>query len=754
MKQMKYLTFVLFLALCIFAEKLEAEYSCEEYLEWAEREYALLLVETPKREQEWLESHNHEDRLYYWEPRHPIWMCAIASMLYKVKGEEHYAKEAIRWLLKADSYRKMYPDSLARRFPEYKNGVPIVADFFNLQVITRSYYLVRESPSLTLSDKLLLDSLVAATADHFTIYPEWGPMNRALVRATGLLFAAKAMPQHPNSTKWMKIAQSLYEDSIQQWQIEDAQLYQGIWLYQFIMIKESLNEYRSVIDLMLEFYSELFSLLISPTGMIPSNGDSRWEESRSTFLPVFEWAANKTRRKKYKWIALQILSRSLKSFDYKIGGYNAMMLLDAYRWCSNDVQPKKPKGQSSEVLEDLIGKKIVFRNGYDSSSTYLLLNYRDEGDYGFVAREFLRNTIPIEEEKTHHGHADENAILRLMKGGSLLLSASGYRSDIPSGPYGAYRADYFQNRLIVRNQKKWRRQNMFEFIRHSGGYRKVRTYKIDFLSLSDVDVSRTRLIDNVTGYQWDRIIAWLRQDDLFVCVDVVKVLRDDFYTFANLWHAQTVHARGEHYYVTSIDSIGNQKVGNSSHRLLVYFPDTNGKSDSSFALDRRGNSYDAIYQSRASHYFEGSFESFVTILAPHKSTDDVQAIVNSVEILSADASQKGCGIKFHTPTGIKYLCFKKDLRMDLVPENVRPRYRYDRGKIKYGPLETDASVLYANVTKDSIHYSAANMVRIYYQNEKLFQSDTVTFLNQPDDGSTAYGPIKWRKWEDSVALVK
>ncbi len=101
-------------------------------------------------------------------------------------------------------------------------------------------------------------------------------------------------------------------------------------------------------------------------------------------------------------------------------------------------------------MEDVQGKKIVFRNGWSPLSTYLLLNYRDEGDGGLNFRDYLRDTIPVEEEKMTHGHADENSIVLLMSGGSVLLHDGGYRDYMPSGPFGAYRQDYFHNRLVVR----------------------------------------------------------------------------------------------------------------------------------------------------------------------------------------------------------------------------------------------------------------------------------------------------------------
>ena len=68
-------------------------------------------------------------------------------------------------------------------------------------------------------------------------------------------------------------------------------------------------------------------------------------------------------------------------------------------------------------------------------------------------RDYLRDSLPVEEEKMTHGHADENSIVSLMSGGSILLRDGGYRDYMPSGPFGAYRQDYFHNRLVIRPEK-------------------------------------------------------------------------------------------------------------------------------------------------------------------------------------------------------------------------------------------------------------------------------------------------------------
>ena len=177
-------------------------------------------------------------------------------------------------------------------------------------------------------------------------------------------------------------------------------------------------------------------------------------------------------------------------------GYNFLtVIFGVMKW-----KREPPELLSSRGDGGCPGEKDRISQWLGKDSTYMLLNYRDEGDGGLNFRDYLRDTIPVEEEKMTHGHADENSIALLMSGGSVLLHDGGYRDYMPSGPYGAYRQDYFHNRLCVRPEKIWMGQNrgeyrysvrdsvpgqgIMDFLRNAGSYRRIRTQKVDFLSLS------------------------------------------------------------------------------------------------------------------------------------------------------------------------------------------------------------------------------------------------------------------------------
>jgi hypothetical protein len=89
-------------------------------------------------------------------------------------------------------------------------------------------------------------------------------------------------------------------------------------------------------------------------------------------------------------------------------------------------------------------------------------------------------------------------------------------------------------------------QSVLDFLHNAGSYKKVRTQKVDFLSLDDFDYSRTRLIDDNMGYEADRIIVYVKEPELFVVFDVFKAQKEGYFTLSNLWHTRQIITRGKH----------------------------------------------------------------------------------------------------------------------------------------------------------------------------------------------------------------
>jgi hypothetical protein len=731
-----------------------------DYLRYIKNAAEIGWRDYPQVIEKWKKSPNHHELWGYDAPAHPIYLADLLGYLYQETVEKSYAEKARDILASFGDLRETYPKEFQAGRAEYRHGVPAISNFFIMPPYSRAYMRIRESGVIDAKSREKIERDLAFSLDHIFYFPEWGAHNRAMLRAESLYYGAVALAGHPNANKWKQMAETLAADSLNQWEIEDATGYHGVWLYSLFSYANIAGREDALQSPQVKYYLDYFTQLITPHGNIADFGDSHWNGGWERFVPVYEKAATVYRNAQYKYVATELTRRAIERIakTQNLGDFSQVNLgvgvgsafTDAHRWADDAVAPRPPSTLSGEVMDDLIGKKMVFRNGWERTSTFMLLNYRDEGDGGRLGREYLRENLSVEEEKMHHGHADENSIALLMSGGSALLHDGGYRPDLPSGQYGAWRADYFHNRVVIRKNKRDKTQDVYEFLRNSGAYRQVRTQKIDFLKFKDVDVSRTRVIDDEMGYQWDRVVSYVKQKDFFIVIDGVKALRRDYFTFTNLWHTRLVARRDVKSFDTSIDKIGADILPNNKS-LLIHFPENSqGKQIGTFGVSRHYQDETAIYQTISSFYQPGDFEYFVTILIPHAAGRNESTDTARFRLIDVDKRGRAIGVEINDGGEISLICVKLDLEMDLARENIRPRYLYDLGKVRYGDLETDASYLFASIRNNRISYSAATMTKVLYRNQTLMEALPNTFGLQLDGSSPRTGYARWRFWEDNV----
>lgn len=706
--------------------------------------------DNPRIIEQWKSDYKPSTLWGYNSPGYPVYLAGTLGFLYEVTKDETYARRATELLLSYGELRNSYPKDFWKTRAEYVNGIPAISNFFFMPPYVRAYLRIRNSSALTDASRRKIEEDIAGSADFVFFFPEWGTHNRAMLRAEALIYAAQALPNHPHAAKWKHMAQILADDSMKQWEIEDATVYHPVWLTSLYSYADATAQPELFDSPLTKYYQQYFLELIGPQGTVPEFGDARWFSGLEglRFVAIFEKGAAVYKDPELKWAAKTVFETARRN-GIPLGVAEAYDLSDAYRWADESVQPRQPKGRSQEVLDDVVGKKIVFRNGWEPTSTYMLLNYRDEGDGGWTYREFLRQTISVEEEKMTHGHADENSIPLLMTEGSVLLHDADYRSDLPSGPYGAWRQDYFHNRLVARTGKRDSHQGLLEFVQNSGAYRAVRTQKIDFLNLKEVDMSRTRVIDEDLGYQSDRVITYVKEENWFVVVDAVKILRSGYYTFSTMWHALNLLAKGQDYFDVATDSIQGIKFPTTCS-LLVVFPETYAKTIGVEPISRSNQKEHAIYQTISSQYKAGDTELFVTVLIPHRRDENIEKLKSRVRLVDVTAPYRAVGLQLDRGDRTSYLCVKIDLTMDVARENVRPRYLYALGKVGYGDFETDAHYMFATVNKGSVTYSAANVLKVLYKGKPLMEALANTHGLQLDGSPDRVGYVKWRYWEDTV----
>ena len=715
----------------------------------------------------WKETFDPDGPFGYRAPGGLLDLASIYATLFELERTPIYADRTKQVLLTYGDYRREFPEPAAKRRPDYTNGVPALPDFFVVMRYLRAYDTLHRLGQVSPEEGARIEALAAHSIEYLLQTSEWGAMNRTMLRAESLAWAVRAMPTHPRAAAWELQRRALGDDNWGNWEIEDSSLYHGVWLYALLGYADCLGKTGELFRTPeVYYYAHYFLNLMSPAGFVPDFGDAQWGANWNHFLVFFEAAAARLNDPQLKWAAQQIASRFLDLKNPTNAGLGCF-LLDAYRWGRDDIAPREPVRLSGDVMEDVQGKKVVFRSGWKPDSSYLLLNYRDEGDGGLNFRDYLRDSIPVEEEKMTHGHADENSVALLMSGGSVLLHDAGYRDYMPSGPYGAYRQDYFHNRLCVRPEKIWMgqaegeerysqrgaipAQPVLEFLRDAGSYRPVRTRKVDFLSLPDFDYSRTRLIDDGWGYDADRVIVYLKDPEMFVVFDVLKARIDEYFTLANLWHTRRILERGDHWYDTVYDAIGSNTLPDAK-RLLILFPLTHFRLEGVEPLKRHGQDEQTIHQTTGRHFEPAQTEGFVTVLIPHAREAAAATLARQVALVETVPERAGLAVRIDTGTRRILVGVKQDLRMDIARDFRRPRYLYEKGRIAYGQLETDGDLVVAAEDAGRLSYTIVDMTRAQWGGQVLFQNGQSFHGLAFDASSDTSGVDKVRYWRDTVSL--
>ncbi len=739
----------------------------DEYLAYAKASAEYTYAHYDELIERWRNGFDPENVFGYRAPGGLLEMAVIYAYFYERDKVQEYADRAKGVLLTYGDFRSQYPDYARERRADYAAGVPALPDFFTVMRYIRAYETLLRFEQFTAAEKTKIERIIEESLDYLLRTQEWGPMNRTILRAETLAWATGTLVDHAKRPMWDMLRVSLADDNWGNWEIEDATIYHAVWLYSLIGYADALGKVDELFATPeMYYYAHYFLELMSPAGMIPDFGDAAWQQNWNRYLVFFETAAAQYKNPQMKWAAT-VIARKFIDFDAPTSVGLGYLLLDCYRWGDDSVPAEAPTSGSKEVMEDVQGKKVVFRNGWDERATYLLLNYRDEGDGGLNFRDYLRDTIPVEEEKMTHGHADENGIVLLMSGGSVLLHDGGYRDYMPSGPYGAYRQDYFHNKLCVRAEKIWMGQNegeyrysvagrvavpgqpVLEFLRNAGSYRRVRTRKVDFISLPDFDYSRTRVIDDNMGYEHDRVIAYLKGPDLFVVFDIFKSRVEEYFTLANLWHTRKIFSQGEHWYDTGYDRIQNHELSQEK-RLLIIFPRTHYRLEGVEEETRHYQDELLIHRTTAQHFELGETVGFITVLLPHEADEPVRDWLNAVELLSVTPEKAGMGVTLKVGESEYSVAVKNDLRMDITRDWRRPRYTYKSGKINYGDLETNGDFAYTAIKDGTLAYTVVNLSKIFFRGQLLFEAKPSLYGLAFDGSRDAAGTGKLRYWRDEV----
>jgi len=707
------------------------------YRQLVQESYEAALRQLPEQLARWRQYFSEGQE--FAPPIEPAAVAGIAAALYEATAAPTYAWTAFRWLALYDTLRQLYPEALRRRLPSYAQGVPPVPDFFALPIFCRAYLRIR--PALSPTQQAYLQQLITASTNSMLHFLEWGAINRSILRALGLALSAHACPSAPQAPQWRSLAQTLIAESRTSWLLEDAQLYWGIWLYALLLLGEyadsSLWQLPS-----LPFYIEAALQLMTPFSAVAPFGDTRTAgENAAEFAAIFEWAAARYRNPAYRWAAAQLTQRWLVPLK-PLPAYRALILCDAARWADTTLPPLPPPAPSLWCSEDAVIKKLILRSGWDSSATYLLLNYRDAPTYGWRAQAFLHQSLPIEEEKGSHGQSDELALIWFIYQSCLLLSPPGYREGIPSGPNGAYRAEYFHNRLVVQPGRPSSGQSLWDFLRHAGSHQPVQTTKIDAWDFSPLTYARLRLTDFSRGYIWERILIAIRGHPIQLLIaDLVQFLRDGPFTLVQLWHGdEALHADKAGCILATKSAAG--LLGDTTWALGIWDVTGNKVRDTLFPSRRHGHPAIAYARWQTGWYRAGERTAIVSYLIPvprHTLPHPPRATLNSMPT--------GLGLQLSYGDTLWNIVVQWDVLAGSIGDGRRPQYESTLRTLVLDSLSSDADFAFVRQTSDGLTAGLTYGTFLTFGSQTLFQAPPSFFPLQLNGDPPRTARLQWRAWE-------
>ncbi|MBQ3140555.1 MAG: hypothetical protein IJC25_01170 [Clostridia bacterium] len=670
-----------------------------------------------------------------------VYLAMIDALQYRVSSDLFFAQRAKRTLMDLHRNKAVF-DGMTDFNSQFSFKV---MDFmFMPNIYLRTWNMLHGSGVFSAEEDALIEQNVTEGVEPIFTFPEWGSHNRAVLRALNLSLAAKYFPNNKNAAKWRKMGEYLMEESFGKWTIEDGATYNPVWLNAILVYAEEMDRPELFDSPAVKYYAEYFAHLLPPSGIYPEFGDARWGTNWAAYVCCLERLAAVYKNGHYKYTAermfevMEHLDPGTAPLTLKMGH----AFVEAYLWEDESVRPVKPNYVSEEALCDTVGKKIVFRSGVEADDDYLLLNYRDEVQTNRLGQYYLRNTIPVHAEKTHHGHSDENAICHYEHSGSVLLHDGGYRPRLRRN--GEWRADYFHNTVVVRKGRYMGASSFFEYLDDGGDYKRTATEKVLFDRFEHLDVSRTRshILDSSTVF--DRSICYFKRERMFLVVDSLRVTVDGGYVMAPLFFGGECEKRGDGHYVTRYAYIGSDeftdRIPNGGGKLHVYYVGNH----STEGVERVSRSYteeSVLYRYDNRDLCVGETAHFVTLLCPDDCFSDRISARLTYE------GHDGVGVEVQTQYGTYRLGFKSIDELGKRVSTERPTYAFERSSVDYGGLVSDGVFVFTENGADN-RFGFLAGTRVDLDGSTVFEAPQGVFM-QADytwDNKTSL----WRKWEDVI----
>ncbi|HPF57057.1 MAG TPA: hypothetical protein PLV03_11005, partial [Clostridiales bacterium] len=305
-----------------------------------------------------------------------------------------------------------------------------------------------------------------------------------------------------------------------------------------------------------------------------------------------------------------------------------------------------------------------------------------------------------------------------------LLCDGGYRDAIVD--HGAFRADFYHNKVVMRNGRMFREKGFLEYAEDLGAYLKVVTEKVFYQEMLGLEIGRTRMDDPHHRTVYDRTVIHFPTGG-FAVIDSIKAKQVYEYTLGQMWFGGKILKCGENDWTIEQTFKGSEgPKGTENLKLRLAFV----RDDLKVSLEKLRRNYDdnqyALTQYFSEYLGEGEYVHFVTLLLPEDGAEDEKC--NDKIIKSASCKLvNGNAVEFKiTVGGKKYaIGMKLDEKYGYGDYKHRPTYSFEAGKISYSDFTTDALL---TVIADK-EYSAMMLSRFDYKGKTLFESPKTGFSN-------------------------
>ncbi len=142
-------------------------------------------------------------------------VAPVEVMRYRQTGVVRYLERAKRYLLDVyDVYHALKTYQEVENIPIRNADFPTLGWMFEPEPYISAYNQIKDIAGFTDEEIARVETVVERAMRPIELMPEYGPMNRSMLRALNLAAAGSSFPEHREAAKWLKMGRHIFADSL------------------------------------------------------------------------------------------------------------------------------------------------------------------------------------------------------------------------------------------------------------------------------------------------------------------------------------------------------------------------------------------------------------------------------------------------------------------------------------------------------------------------------------------------------------